>query len=240
MKAGPQVLAQGALPSSSLWGLSVARLNGPALPDRKKECYQIVHDPLSTRRPGKTWPIRRPEGEPSRPDGSLIVNDTCSFRAENGAQAVARESTVGIRPFLALGLALGALVTACETPAIGTASSPVIIREADQGTTVTVRRGQHLVLSLAAPSPRHAAEAWTLAFYPKQALRLLVRSSPPGRFEFEAVAVGSGKIVALTHLRGSRCGPPAAASPQCLQSRQPENDFPPRPDSFVVLIRVVP
>lgn len=137
-------------------------------------------------------------------------------------------------------LVLAVTAAACRAASTSTTSGPVVIHLADQGNTVTIHRGQHMVLSLGASSPSDRAETWTLALYPEHLLRLLFRSALRGRFEFEAVAAGNGKILAITRLRGTRCGPPGAVSPQCLLSRQAAGSVPPRPVSFVVSIRVVP
>ena len=103
-----------------------------------------------------------------------------------------------------------ASTTAAPTKPAPTATPPLtgtIVRlgPGDSGRTVTLAVGDRLVVTL---SGGRLAGSWALASYPRDVLRVDLRSVPPGGVGFLAQAAGSGEVVLVRPLCGPVVDPP--------------------------------
>jgi hypothetical protein len=145
---------------------------------------------------------------------------------------------------LLVGLGLFALVlTSCGQPhaegaKAGPGSATVSLWPKDSGSTVTLDKGDSLLLHLYQGTTAHAL--WRLALYPKKTL-----SSMPSRegFRFKAVSEGQGRVIALDVSRtGGACGPgklQIKRPMQCpVRASLETNEFVPRPGVFMINVVV--
>ncbi|SRR6266540_4701727 len=125
---------------------------------------------------------------------------------------------------------------ACGGARTPSESAPVVVHSEDRGSTVSIQRGERLVLLLRLPSSSARTGTWTLTTYPRPALTLVSADAQQGRFEFEARAVGSGKVVAAVRQKAARCVNPSATA--CHVPGGP-GLLPPRTGSFILHVRVI-
>jgi hypothetical protein len=124
-----------------------------------------------------------------------------------------------------LGLLIGLVLlgAGCASPPRSRGSNPrsVTVTLRDNGRTLSLRPGDELIVTLtevrAGGAPPAEGPVWILREYPKTQLRL--NSDPRnGRFEFVAVAVGSGHLLAteVTDPCGKSLRCPLGASGQVV------------------------
>src|SRR5438093_6503592 len=128
-------------------------------------------------------------------------------------------------------------IAACGSTGTASGSPPVIVHSEDRGETISVQRGQRLVLLLGNQrSSAAAVGTWILDTYPRPALIVVSQDARHGRFEFEARTVGGGRIVAFLSQTAVRCATPGS---KACQIPSGPGLFPPRSGPFVLFVRVI-
>lgn len=149
---------------------------------------------------------------------------------------------------LAMLVTLGLIGPACARQAQPVGGATVSVGLGERGETVVLDPGDRLVVDLgpaesvepAVDGADRTAASWGLAAYPDRALLLTTKDPARGRFEFEAEAGGTGRILVLgdINIRDVCAGPGPLGGNACPVAGEVGTDAPPRPLAFSIVVRV--